>query len=130
MNVFDASALLAFLQDEPGADLVEAALAAGGVCSAANWSETAQKVSQRGADWRLSRGLLLDYGLSVEPVGVVDAERAAGLWRFGSPLSLSDRLCLALGERLSAIVWTANASWGSSATVRQIRGTGKGDAVG
>jgi len=126
VNVLDASALLAFLQDEPGADLVEAALTAGSVCGAANWSETAQKVRQRGADWRLSRGLLLDYGLVVEPVGVVDAERAADLWQPGSPLSLGDRLCLALGERLDATVWTADGTWGGSETIRQIRGASEG----
>jgi ribonuclease VapC len=127
VNVFDASALLAFLQDEPGADRVEAALTSGGACSAANWSETAQKVRQRGADWRLSRGLLLDYGLVIEPVGTVDAERAAELWQQGSPLSLGDRLCLALGERLAATVWTADMTWGSSNTIQQIRGTDNGD---
>ena len=36
MSVLDASALLAFVQDEPGADEVEAALAQGSQCGAAN----------------------------------------------------------------------------------------------
>lgn len=121
MNLFDSSALLAFLQGEPGADAVESALAAGGRCSAANWSETAQKVRVRGADWGAARGLLLSYGVAVEPVTAADAERAAQLWRSGSGLSLADRLCLATAERLGATVWTADAQWGSSESVRQVR---------
>lgn len=121
VNLFDASALLSFLQGEPGADAVEAALAGGGSCSAASWSETAQKLHARGADWDTARGLLFSYGITVEPVLARDAERAARLWRSGSGLSLADRLCLATAERLDAIVWTADAAWGRSDRVRQIR---------
>lgn len=121
MNLFDSSALLAFLQGEPGADVVEAALEAGGSCSAANWSETTQKLHARGADWSAARGLLGSYGVVVEPVTADDAERAARLWHSGSGLSLADRLCLATAERLGATVWTADEAWGTSDGVRQIR---------
>ena len=121
MNLFDASALLSFLQGEAGADVVERELLVGGACSAANWSETAQKVRSRAADWDLARALLLGYGLSVEPVLADDAERAARMWRRGSGLSLGDRLCLATAHRLDAVVWTADAAWGEQPPVRQIR---------
>lgn len=121
MRVFDASALLAYLQGEAGADRVHEALSPGDVCGAANWSEVAQKVRAHGGDWSLSRALLTASGLRVEPVGVADAERAAALWRAGSGLSLGDRLCLALAERLDAEVWTADRSWGDGGRVRQIR---------
>lgn len=121
MNLFDASALLSFLNGEEGADRVETALIEGGTCGAADWSETAQKVRQRGADWNLARGLLLSYGLVVEPVTAVDAELAAEGWQPQSALSLGDRLCLAQGSRLAATVWTADQAWGSSGAVRQIR---------
>ena len=121
MNVFDASALLAFLQGEDGADDVEAGLLEGGFCSTANWSEVAQKVRSIGRTWEMAGALLASYELALEPVSVVDAERAAQLWRRGTGLSLGDRLCLALGERLGATVWTADRSWGSSASIRQIR---------
>jgi len=121
MNLFDSSALLSFLQDEDGADLVERELVTGGACSAANWSETAQKLISHGHDWELARGLLLSYRLAVEPVGAADAELAAQLWRAGSGLSLADRLCLATADRLDAIVWTADSTWGTSERVRQIR---------
>ena len=121
MNVFDASALLAFLQGEPGAEIVEARLETGGAASAANWSEVAQKVLGRGRSWELARGLLLGYGMTVEPVTADDAERAARLWRAGTGLSLGDRLCLALGDRLDATIWTADRHWGQRPGVQQIR---------
>ena len=67
------------------------------------------------------QGLLLSYGLRVEPVLAEDAEAAARLWRAGSGLSLADRLCLATAQRLGATVWTADGAWGASERVRQIR---------
>lgn len=121
MNVFDASALLAFLQGEAGADVVEAQLEAGGRCGAANWSETAQKVRAGGGDWDLARGLLLSYGLTVDPVTEADAEWAARRWIRGEGLSLADRLCLALGEREDAAVWTADREWSDEPRVRSVR---------
>jgi PIN domain nuclease of toxin-antitoxin system len=121
VNLFDASALLAFVQDEEGADLVERELGHGGVCSAANWSEVAQKVLAHGRDWELVRALLTSYDLRVEPVSAADAEEAALLWRAGTGLSLADRLCLALGDRLGATVWTADSTWGTGDLIRQIR---------
>jgi len=121
VNLFDASALLAFLQDEEGADVVEEQLLVGGACSAVNWSETAQKLLAHDLDWELSRGLLLTYELVVLPVQPSDAEASARMWKRRTGLSIADRLCLATGERLDATVWTADAAWGVSDNVRQIR---------
>ncbi|HVA21699.1 MAG TPA: PIN domain-containing protein [Candidatus Micrarchaeia archaeon] len=121
MNVFDASALLAFLQGEHGAAAVEDGLHAGGACGTATWSEVAQKVRAHGRDWGLARALLGSYGLRLEPVTVADAEQAAVHGAAGSGLSLADRLCIALGHRLHATVWTADSRWGSSEIIRQIR---------
>lgn len=72
--VVDASALLAMLAGEAGAEAVEARLEDGAVCGAANWSEVAQKVRAAGRDWELARALLLSYELDVEPVTMADAE--------------------------------------------------------
>jgi PIN domain nuclease of toxin-antitoxin system len=119
--VLDASALLAFLQGEDGADVVEARLDEGARCGAANWSEVAQKVRSAQRGWDLARGLLTSYELQVEPVVLVDAEWAARRWRRGEGLSLADRLCLALAERFDAEAWTADAAWGTEGRVRQIR---------
>lgn len=122
MNVVvDASALLAFAQGEDGSDLVESALVDGARCGAASWSEVAQKIRAAGRSWDLVRALLLSYELTIEPVTVDDAERAAGRWRRGEGLSLADRLCLALAERLDADVLTADRGWGTRGRVRQIR---------
>ena len=119
--VLDASAVLAFLRDEPGAEAVEAALADDPRCGAANWSEVAQKVLAAGRDWPLARALLISYRIGVEPIVERDAEWAARRWRRGEGLSLADRLCLALADRLDADVLTADTAWGSPDRVRQIR---------
>ena len=121
MNVFDASALLAFLQGEEGAERTEGALKAGGACGAATWSEIAQTVRAHGRNWDLARSLLASYGLRIESVTAADAEWAAHRWVRGEGLSLADRLCLALGDRLDADVWTADQAWGTGKGIRQIR---------
>ncbi|PZU49562.1 MAG: VapC toxin family PIN domain ribonuclease [Microbacterium sp.] len=125
-HVLDASALLAYLHDEPGADDVEDALVAGAVVGAANWSEVLQKVRVRGGDTRLAVALLDSFDLAVIPVTREDAEAAAALWQAGRGLSLADRLCLALGERLKADVFTADRAWGSGPGIRQLRGGNDG----
>ena len=121
MNVVDASALLAFLQGEPGAEVVERVLEAGAVCGAANWSEVAQKIRTHDRDWELSRALLQSYNIDVEPVTIDDAELAARTWKRNEGRSLADRLCLALGDRLDTEVYTADRDWGTKGRVRQIR---------
>ena len=119
--VLDASAMLAFVQGEPGSDMVAERLEAGAYCSTANWSEVAQKVIAAGRDWDLARGLLMSYDLRLESVLVADAEWAARRWRRGEGLSLADRLCLALAHRLEMDAWTADAVWGDGGGIHQIR---------
>jgi len=55
------------------------------------------------------------------PTEEIRAEWAAQRWRRGEGLSLADRLCMALGERLDAVVWTADEAWGTAGRVRQVR---------
>jgi len=121
VTALDASAMLAYLTGEPGSDAVEQALERGAVCSAVNWSEVAQKVRATGADWDLSRSLLLSFDLGVEPVTMADAEWAARHWRRGEGLSLADRLCLALAMRLDEVALTADQHWGETDRITQIR---------
>jgi PIN domain nuclease of toxin-antitoxin system len=109
-TVVDASVVLAWLQDEPGADDAERHLI-DGVIGAANWSEVLQKARQHGADPELVARLLASLGLEVADVVEADAVRAAVLWRAGSALSLADRLCMALGLRLGAPVATGDSAW-------------------
>lgn len=120
MTVLDASAVLAFLRGEKGADRVETELD-GGVIGAANWSEVAQKVLASGADWDVARSLLLSYGLTIEPVTAADAEAGARLWRRGSGLSLGDRLCVALAVRLDTRALTADRAWGDAKPIERLR---------
>ena len=108
--VVDASVVLAWLQDEPGADAAEPMLMEG-LIGAANWSEVLQKASQHGAPTGIVARLLMSFGLRVMDVTSADAEMAADLWRPATPLSLGDRLCLALGIRTSLPVATADEAW-------------------
>ena len=120
-SVLDASAILAFLSGEPGADVVEAHLGNEAHCAAVNWSEVAQKVRASGGDWDLSRALLASYGLQIQAVEEADAEWAAARWRRGEGLSIADRLCLALSRRLALPAVTADRSWAGDDMVLQIR---------
>jgi ribonuclease VapC len=121
--VLDASALLAWLQDEPGAAVVEAELADGAI-SSLNWSEVLQKSLAHGVDTTGLREDLEASGLAIVPFDADDAEQAARLWAAGSGLSLADRACLALGLRHGVPVWTADRMWSRaalSATVHVIQ---------
>lgn len=124
--VLDASALLALLYREPGADAVEEVLD-GAVVSAVNWSEVLQKLAQRGVrPASATVAALLELGLRIEPFTLVDARRAAELWEAGreTGLSLGDRACLALGHRLAAEALTADRAWktvDAGVTVRLLR---------
>ena len=77
--VLDASALLAFLLNEPGGDAVGEALESGAACSTVNLSEVAQKLRVAGGDWRIADAILEGMGLVVESATIVDAVKAADL---------------------------------------------------
>jgi len=118
--VLDASAVLAFLLDEPGAERVERTIGSS-VASVVNWAEVTQRLLQRGADVALVRSRLFQAGLELRPLTVADAERAAGLREVTRALglSLADRCCLALAGRLGRPALTADAAWSAaSAGVR------------
>lgn len=110
MIVLDSSALLAYLQGESGADRVREYLSEGGVVSAANWSEVAQKM-RRVDTWTIGRSLLMSFPLQVSPVTVDEAEAAAAMWEEGTRLSLADRLCLSLADRLELPALSADRAW-------------------
>ncbi len=110
--VLDASALLAFLFDERGADKVEPVLAEA-IASAVNWAEVCQLLITRGADPEQARSGLLEAGLELAPLTVAEAERAAELRMVtrDAGLSLADRCCLAVADRLGRPALTADAAW-------------------
>lgn len=121
MTVLDASAVIALLRREPGADVVERALG-DAVVSVANLAEVLAKAADRGLDLATTRELLDALGLVFEPVLDVDATWSAELRRderradtAGPRLSLGDRLCLATAHRLGRVVLTTDALMASVA---------------
>jgi ribonuclease VapC len=110
--VTDASALLALLQQEPGAEAVEA-VAEEAAISAVNWSEVCQRALARGVAIDGLRADVEALGVQVESFDAADAEAAARLWERGQPhgLSLGDRACLALAKRLAAPALTSDRAW-------------------
>ena len=116
--VLDASALLALLLDEPGAQRVEEAVAEGASMSTVNLAEVLSKLAERGippeeAEERLREEGLLGQTLQVLPFTEEDALLVARLRPLTRPLGLSlgDRACLALASRLHLPALTADATW-------------------
>ena len=117
VRVLDASAVLALLHEEPGADAVEAALSDAAM-SCVNLSEVLQKAEQHGID---TEGL--EYDLEALGVRLHDfdgraAREAAELWPLTRPmgLSLGDRACLALARALGGAAVTADTRWAALAS--------------
>lgn len=110
--ILDASALLSFLQNEPGNNQVEAVLPEAVICSV-NWSEVVQKTIAAGVDINGMREDLEALGLRILPFSTEEAELAAQLWQQArqAGLSLGDRACLSVGLRMNASVLTADQIW-------------------
>ena len=112
MNVLDASAVLALLHGEPGADEVEASLD-GSAMSCVNLSEVLQKAKQHGVD---TEGLEIDLqalGVRIYDFDSRTARVTADLWPStrGRGLSLGDRACLALARSLEGTAVTTDTRW-------------------
>lgn len=113
MTVLDASALLALIHDEPGADLVAETMT-GSVVGTPNLAEVIGKLVDAQIDASTVRHLVVAAGVSIEPLTADDAELAGALRAVagGQQLSLGDRCCLALAIRSTPpIVMTADRVW-------------------
>jgi ribonuclease VapC len=108
--VLDASAVLSWLQNEPGEGVVDPLLDES-LVSAANWSEILQKVGSKGRSMDETADLIKAVGVQIAQLTEEDAARAASLWFQAPFLSLADRFCLALAHRLGAVAVTADRSW-------------------
>jgi len=110
--VLDASALLAYLLQEPGAEGVDGLLGDARM-ACVNWAEVVQKSLSAGVDVEGMREELQSLGMGVEPFLAVDGERAGQLWPLTRQqgLSLGDRACLSLALRLDLKVVTCDRAW-------------------
>ena len=112
--VLDASALIALIRDEPGADLVEALLDSGTDTCSAHAVTLCEayydfvRASDVGRADELIAGLM-DTGLIVREDMDAAFWRRAGLHKAKiKRVSLADCFCMALSERLSAEIVTAD----------------------
>lgn len=110
--ILDASALIALLWEEPGADAVELLLGQA-VIAAVNWAEVLQRYRALGLETIGKLESVEALGVTVEDFRAGDAEVVAELWAptRQAGLSLADRACLALARRLGLPAHTADREW-------------------
>ena len=110
--VLDASALLALMLGEDGADAVHAVLDRA-LMGAVNLSEVVAKLQERGVPDDVIDLSLADLDLSVVPFDRSQAVRAGKLRTTtrSAGLSLGDRACLATAAELGAIAITTDQAW-------------------
>lgn len=110
--VLDASALLAVVNAEPGAEVVRAVLMRA-MISAVNYSEVLKKAIERGVPPDSVPSLMQAASVDVVPFDITLARATAALYPQAKAhgLSLADRACLALGIQRSATVFTADGKW-------------------
>ncbi len=126
--VLDASAVLALLQEEPGADIVEAALIRGATLPAPNLAEVITKLRSYGFDPEEVLEATDALNISIAPLTEEDAMVAGFLYAEtkAAGLSLGDKCCIAVGIRLNARILTADGPWrranlGAIANIEHIR---------
>jgi ribonuclease VapC len=111
--VLDASAVLAILSGEAGAEKLSPRLLSDATISNVNLAEVQGKLVSRGLDpddaWDAALGLVREP----EAFTMEQARIAGDLVTVTRPLGLSlgDRACLSLGIVLRATVYTADRSW-------------------
>ncbi len=113
--VVDASAVLALLNSEPGAEAVERALSSGAIISAVNLSEVVGKLVDVGLSPGEVRQVVGGIGLEVKEFETAQAYES-GLLRSRAvsrdiSLSLGDRACMALAIHVELPVLTADKAW-------------------
>ena len=120
--VADASAILAVVEEEPGSESLRPLLAGASV-SAVNLSEAAAKLLERKFSEAEVRGKLGRLLLEVHPFDGTAAFAAASLRPSTRHLGLSlgDRACLALAQRLRLPVLTGDRAWASLTIGIEIR---------
>ncbi|MGB7266423.1 MAG: type II toxin-antitoxin system VapC family toxin [Terracidiphilus sp.] len=110
--VLDASALMALIRGEEGADAVFAAMPRA-VISTVNQAEVQTKLVSAGLDELLAWWHIAEAQCPSVPFDEEQARVAGGLVKVTRPygLSLGDRACLALAIEHKATVYTTDAAW-------------------
>jgi PIN domain nuclease of toxin-antitoxin system len=110
--VLDASALVALLWEEPGAEAVEPLLGRS-VVSSVNLAEVLQRYRAHDVETAGKRESIEALGVEIADFTAQDGEIAAELWQRtrSAGLSLADRSCLALAQRLRLPAHTADRAW-------------------
>jgi ribonuclease VapC len=110
--VLDASAFLAFLNGEPGAERVAAVLG-DAIISAVNLAEACTKLALKSGSSDQATAVVEAAELEIVDFDRALAETtgALALLTRGRGLSLGDRACLALARREDAIALTADSAW-------------------
>ncbi|HLI31212.1 MAG TPA: type II toxin-antitoxin system VapC family toxin [Solirubrobacteraceae bacterium] len=116
--VLDASALLAYIRQEPGYERVRDAIAEGAAISVVNVAEALSVEAAEGIDpaqltAELRRVGVLGGALAVHGMTEDDAVEAARLRPLtkAAGLSLGDRICVALTRRLDGVALSADRPW-------------------
>lgn len=116
--MLDASALMAVLHAEDGASVVIDAIGEGAAVSVVNWAEVLSKLAEAGKDPEVAAAELRRAegsrrALSIEPLTAADCVAVARLRPITKRqgLSLADRACLSLAERLGVSALTADRKW-------------------
>jgi len=111
--VLDASAILALLQGEPGAPVVQAAVQAGAALGAVNLAEVISKLAERGMALPDIDSAVDGLALDIVPLDEALARRIGALRPLtrSTGLSLGDRACLALAEHLGLPALTTDRQW-------------------
>jgi ribonuclease VapC len=119
--VLDASAILAFLRSEPGSERVSAVLP-NSLSTTVNLAEIVGVFTRHGVAADTIRDIVAELSVSWVPIDedlayrtgiLVTATRAAGL-------SLGDRACLALAQRLGVPTLTADRAWAAVADAAKV----------
>jgi ribonuclease VapC len=114
-SVLDASAVLALVFQEPGRERVDEAIEDGAYILTVNLAEVVTTLQQKGMSEARIRAILSTIRAQIVPFDEDLAYRAGLLRSATRPagLSLGDRACLALAERLGLPALTADRVWAS-----------------
>jgi ribonuclease VapC len=118
--LLDASAVLAWLQEERGSEVVDEVIDESAIASI-NAAEVIHKLMGKGASPEQAGEILGRLAIPIIDFTSEHLPNAARLSK-AKGLSLGDRACLAIADRMGITAVTADQLWSSSGvSVRQIR---------